>query len=175
MLKAKDKRMKSATEIFNLIRFIKANAWEKYFFKKLNKARNEELKQIKKVSFYSVIAIFFFWVTTPLILSITFGLYTVISSEDITAEKAFTTIILFNILQWPLQGLPQSLSQLTQIWVSLKRIATFLYTKEIDREYIREGTQSGNAIEIRDGSFYWDLEKKEKEKEKEGEKEGGNK
>jgi ABC-type bacteriocin/lantibiotic exporter with double-glycine peptidase domain len=40
LLEAKDKRMKVATEIFNLIRFIKVNAWEKYFFKKLNQARN---------------------------------------------------------------------------------------------------------------------------------------
>jgi|JI6StandDraft_1071083.scaffolds.fasta_scaffold233198_1 ABC-type bacteriocin/lantibiotic exporter with double-glycine peptidase domain len=40
LLAAKDKRMKATTEIFNLIRFIKVNAWEKYFFKKLNRARN---------------------------------------------------------------------------------------------------------------------------------------
>jgi ABC-type multidrug transport system fused ATPase/permease subunit len=77
-----------------------------------------------------------------------------------TAEKAFTTIILFGILQFPLRALPESITQLTQIWVSLKRIGKFLYTSEIDRYYIVKGTQSDNAIEIRDGSFYWDLEKK---------------
>jgi ABC-type bacteriocin/lantibiotic exporter with double-glycine peptidase domain len=40
LLAAKDRRMKTTTEIFNLIRFIKVNAWEKYFFKKLNNIRN---------------------------------------------------------------------------------------------------------------------------------------
>lgn len=39
LLKAKDKRMKITNEIFNQIRFVKANAWEKYFFNKLNRAR----------------------------------------------------------------------------------------------------------------------------------------
>lgn len=39
LLLAKDKRMKVATEIFDQIRFIKVNAWEKYFFNRLDKAR----------------------------------------------------------------------------------------------------------------------------------------
>jgi hypothetical protein len=68
--------------------------------------------------------------------------------------------MLFNILQFPIRVLPESATQLTQIWVSLKRIGSFLYTKEIQNDYIVEETHSDNAIEIRDGSFYWDLETK---------------
>ena len=39
VLKAKDERMKVTEEIFNIIRFIKVNAFEKYFWQKLNKKR----------------------------------------------------------------------------------------------------------------------------------------
>lgn len=46
-----------------------------------------------------------------------------------------------------------------------------MYTDEIDRYYITKGTQSDNAIEIRDGSFYWDLDKKEDKDKKDGKKE----
>jgi len=53
-----------------------------------------------------------------------------------TAEKAFTTILLFNILQFPIRALPESITQLTQIWVSLKRIGKFLYTSEMQTDYI---------------------------------------
>lgn len=127
LLKAKDKRMKITTEIFNLIRFIKVNAWEKYFFKKLNNARNEELGHIRKTSLYGVVSILFVWISTPLILSATFAVF-MLRGENMTAEKAFTTIILFNILQFPIRALPESITQLTQIWVSLKRIGKFLYT-----------------------------------------------
>ncbi len=87
-----------------------------------------------------------------------------ISSQDMTAEKAFTTIILFNVLQFPLRALPESITQLTQIWVSLKRIGKFLYSEEIERYYIENQTHSENAIEIRDGTFYWELEQKKDEK-----------
>jgi hypothetical protein len=39
LLKAKDARMKVGEEILQIIKFIKINALEKYFFKKINKKR----------------------------------------------------------------------------------------------------------------------------------------
>lgn len=95
-----------------------------------------------------------------MILSMTFAVF-VLREEILTAEKAFTTIILFNILQFPLRALPESITQLTQLWVSLKRVGKFLYTSEIQSDYVFPETGSDNAIEIRDGSFYWDLDKKD--------------
>jgi ATP-binding cassette subfamily C (CFTR/MRP) protein 1 len=41
VLKAKDERMKVTEEIFNIIRFIKVNAFEKYFWQKLNQKRQK--------------------------------------------------------------------------------------------------------------------------------------
>lgn len=41
LLKKKDARLKVTEEIFNIIRFIKINAMEKFFFRKLNDKRNE--------------------------------------------------------------------------------------------------------------------------------------
>jgi ATP-binding cassette subfamily C (CFTR/MRP) protein 1 len=41
VLKAKDQRMKVTEEIFNIIRFIKVNAFEKYFWQKLNQKRQK--------------------------------------------------------------------------------------------------------------------------------------
>ena len=41
VLKAKDSRMKLAEEILQIIKFIKINALEKYFFRKLNRAREK--------------------------------------------------------------------------------------------------------------------------------------
>ncbi len=41
VLKAKDERMKVTEEIFSIIRFIKINAFEKYFWQKLNHKRQK--------------------------------------------------------------------------------------------------------------------------------------
>lgn len=35
-MKEKDKRIKITTEIFSSIKFVKVNAWEEYFYDKLN-------------------------------------------------------------------------------------------------------------------------------------------
>lgn len=41
VLNAKDDRMKVTEEIFSIIRFIKINAFEKYFWQKLNNKRED--------------------------------------------------------------------------------------------------------------------------------------
>lgn len=156
LLQTKDKRIKTTTEIFNNIRFIKSSAWEKYFLNKVSQDRKAELTQLRWTGFYKVIGTFFFWLTSPLILSMTFTVF-LLRGEELTAEKAFTTIILFNILQFPISALPDSVAQLIQMWASMKRIGKFIYQPEMNRDYIRASCKESNAIEIQDGSFYWEL------------------
>lgn len=42
---ATDERMKATNEVFNNIKFIKVNAWEEYFYDKLQRLRTEEVQQ----------------------------------------------------------------------------------------------------------------------------------
>lgn len=42
-MKSKDKRMKTTNEIFSSIKFIKVNAWEEYFYEKLDVKRMDEI------------------------------------------------------------------------------------------------------------------------------------
>lgn len=130
LLEAKDKRMRTTTQIFNNIRFIKASAWERYFLGKVSADRTAELSQLNRVGIHKVISIFSFWVSSPLILSTTFTVL-LLRGEELTAEKAFTTIILFNLLQFPISALPEAISELIQMWASIKRISKFLYEPEI--------------------------------------------
>lgn len=125
VLKAKDSRMKLAEEILQIIKFIKINALEKYFFRKLNRAREKQLSLIKKVNSCYVVNIFVYWLCPPLIVSATFLLY-VYEGNQITAAKAFITIIIFNILQYPMRLFPTSISAFIQMWSSIKRIEKFL-------------------------------------------------
>lgn len=39
MMKRKDKRMKATNEVFSNIKFVKVNAWEEYFYNKLDLKR----------------------------------------------------------------------------------------------------------------------------------------
>lgn len=55
-----------------IIRFIKINALEKFFFHKLNRKREAELKLTKKVNLCYVAVIFVYFLASPLIVSFTF-------------------------------------------------------------------------------------------------------
>ena len=53
--------------------------------------------------------IFLYWLCTPIIVSLTFIVYANTGGE-ITAAKAFITIIIFNLLQNPIRLFPTAIS-----------------------------------------------------------------
>ena len=63
-----------------IIKFIKINAQEKYFFKKLNVKREEELILNKKVNLMYIISIVLYYLSSPLIISFTFLVYTALGN-----------------------------------------------------------------------------------------------
>ena len=73
----------------------------------------------------------------PLIVCMTLLVYVSLGNE-IDAAGAFTTILLFQILQIPITQLPMSIAELVQIWSSLKRIEKFLFASEINSSYIQK-------------------------------------
>ena len=108
---------------------------------------------------YEILNVFVFWLASPLILSMTFATYTWLGN-DMSAAEAFTTIMLFRILQYPMRLLPTAISQLIQIWTSIQRIEKFLLSEEIDQKNIKVGNpNSFYAIKIVNGTFAWAKEK----------------
>lgn len=67
--------MKITQEILDIIRYIKINAIEKFFYNRVDDRRKEEIKFYKKQGFMDVLNIFIFWSASPLILSFTFITY----------------------------------------------------------------------------------------------------
>ncbi len=75
-----------------------------------------------------VLNIFLYWLSCPLILSATFMTYIHLGNE-MNSEVAFTTIMIFTTLQYPIRLLPNSISSLIQMFTSIKRIEKFLFAK----------------------------------------------
>jgi ATP-binding cassette subfamily C (CFTR/MRP) protein 1 len=75
VLKAKDERMKVTEEMLDIMRFIKISAIEKFFFNKLEEKRRIEIALYLKKGLTLILMIFMFWITCPLLLSVTFITY----------------------------------------------------------------------------------------------------
>lgn len=69
-----------------------------------------------------------FWLTCPLLLSVTFLTYILLGYE-MTSEVAFTTIMISSIIEYPIYSLPTAISEVVQMMSSIKRIEKYLFAK----------------------------------------------
>ncbi|XP_053309482.1 ATP-binding cassette sub-family C member 3 [Spea bombifrons] len=153
----KDSRIKLMNEILNGIKVLKLYAWEPSFEQKVLEIRSKELNVLKKSAYLNALSTFA-WTSAPFLVALTtFAVYVTVDENNILdAEKAFVSLSLFNILRFPLNMLPQVISNLAQASVSVKRIQNFLANDELDRNSVnKEKTIPGNAITIRNGTFSW--------------------
>uniref|UniRef100_A0A669DFE0 ATP-binding cassette, sub-family C (CFTR/MRP), member 2 n=1 Tax=Oreochromis niloticus TaxID=8128 RepID=A0A669DFE0_ORENI len=133
-MKFKDKRMKIMNEILNGIKILKLYAWEPSFQKHVEDIRGEELKVMKKFAYLHSFSI----LTSCCIPALVSSVRDVSNDNVLTAEKAFTSISLFNILRAPLAMLPMLIASVVQTAVSKKRLEKFLAGEDIDSDIVRQ-------------------------------------
>ena len=158
MMKQKDVRVKKMNELLSGMKILKLYAWEPSFMKDVVDIRNVELGILLNIGYLSA-AISFIWTCAPFLVSlVTFAVY-VLSDENnvLDAQKAFTSLALFNILRFPMSMLPMMITSAVQASVSIKRINKFMRSEELNPEAVgkSEDTKAGNAITVKGASFDW--------------------
>uniref|UniRef100_A0A671YF42 ATP-binding cassette, sub-family C (CFTR/MRP), member 2 n=1 Tax=Sparus aurata TaxID=8175 RepID=A0A671YF42_SPAAU len=150
-MKFKDKRLKIMNEILNGIKILKLYGWEPSFQAQVEGIRGKELKVMRKFAYLSSVSTFIFSCAPALVSLATFAVFVGVSSDNVlTAEKAFTSISLFNILRFPLAMLPMLIAAIVQTSVSRKRLEKFLGGDDIDSDIVH------SAVNVCDGSFAWE-------------------
>uniref|UniRef100_A0A672K2N0 Canalicular multispecific organic anion transporter 1-like n=1 Tax=Sinocyclocheilus grahami TaxID=75366 RepID=A0A672K2N0_SINGR len=132
-MKFKDTRMKIVNDILNGIKVLKYYAWESSFEAQVQEIREKELKVMRKFAYLSSVSTFIFSCAPAIVSLATFAVFVSVSPDNILdAEKAFTSISLFNILRLPLTMLPELISIMVQTTVSKKRLEKFLSGDDLD-------------------------------------------
>ena len=129
VMEKKDRRMKTLTQVFHIIKIVKLYSWEKYFTKKITKERNEELKYSKKINSINVLIKCIFWSTGPIMSFASICAYNYLN-EEMNLSNALTGLFIFHSLADPLFLLPEYINGLIDSLISLKRIEVFLNKKE---------------------------------------------
>ncbi|CAN8194169.1 unnamed protein product [Coccothraustes coccothraustes] len=161
-MRYKDSRIKLMNEILGGIKVLKLYAWEPSFSEKVLEIRKNELKVLKKSAYLNSLSTFA-WISAPFLVALTtFAVYVSVDEKNILdAEKAFVSLSLFNILKFPLNMLPQVISNIAQTSVSLKRIQQFLSHDELNPNCVETKVIApGNAISVRNATFSWGKELK---------------
>ncbi|ORX67697.1 hypothetical protein BCR32DRAFT_330237 [Anaeromyces robustus] len=154
-----DQRVKKTQEIIGSMRIIKFFGWETSFLNILNILRKKELKRVKKSITLQAITTAIFSVVPFFASAITFIAYSV-AGNPLTPAKVFSCLAFFNKLRFPLNMLPNTLSQIPDAYVAMKRITRLINAKELD-DLPEINPNAEHAISIEDGQFNWETVKPE--------------
>ncbi|KAL7041242.1 hypothetical protein ACKWTF_000685 [Chironomus riparius] len=152
-MKIKDERVKSMNEILNGMKVLKLYAWEPSFEKLIQEIRERELVVMRKGAILNA-GTYFVWTLAPFLVQLASYITFVLLGGTLTANKAFVSAALFNILRFPMAMFPMMIANMAQAWVSVKRINKFLNAEELDSSNVAN-EPSENALSITNGTFTW--------------------
>ncbi|XP_025906528.1 canalicular multispecific organic anion transporter 1 [Nothoprocta perdicaria] len=156
-MKNKDERMKIMNEILNGIKILKLFAWEPSFEDRIKEIRGRELKYLLNFSYLQSISVFVFTCAPFLVSLASFAVYVLVDENNILdAQKAFTSISLFNVLRFPMAMLPMVISSLVQTNVSTARLEQYLGGEDLDTSAIHHDHIAGSAVRFSDATFAWE-------------------
>ena len=164
MLRKKDARMKSTTEIFDNIKILKLYNWEKNFTKKILINRKEEMDRMFYVLLIFILTWFIFTACPCILSCLTLGLYQYFNSS-ISIGTMLIGLSLFQRLQEPINQLPSILSDFVEATVSLTRIENYIKQPDIIESNVHHSEYDVNseyAIKIENGTFSWGVKQHEK-------------
>ncbi|CAL1544374.1 unnamed protein product, partial [Lymnaea stagnalis] len=155
----KDRRIKMVNEVLGGIKVLKLYAWEESFQSKILSLRQREMNVLTKLAWLNAISIFI-WTCAPyLVCLVSFATFLLVNPDTpLTADMAFVTLALFNILQFPIAFIPEMVSFTTQASVSISRIGRYLCQTELDKSHYDRRDMKDNAVTIDKGIFTWDPE-----------------
>ena len=123
--------MRYTTEVVNNIKVIKLNSWRDMFIDKIKSIRTKELFLIRLEIVVDSISGFLAWMISTNLILTTFLVF-FLTGHEISLARAYAGIQVFKFLEYPLRWIPEFLSSLLDLAVSLKRIHKFLECSEIN-------------------------------------------
>ncbi|WVR09322.1 hypothetical protein IAU60_006387 [Kwoniella sp. DSM 27419] len=123
---ATDARLETVTEVIAHIKLIKFNAWEDKFFERMSVTRKKELGVLAHRFATATLFQVFVWGTPVLVTGVAFAVHSMWLKQPLTADRAFASLILFNMLKDPLALFQDTLTRLLQAYTSCVRIQSYL-------------------------------------------------
>nr|XP_018261799.1 ATP-binding cassette transporter [Kwoniella dejecticola CBS 10117]OBR83957.1 ATP-binding cassette transporter [Kwoniella dejecticola CBS 10117] len=123
---ATDARLETVTEVIAHIKLIKFNAWEDKFFERMGLTRKKELGVLAHRFATTTLFQIFVWGTPVLVTGVAFAVHSMVLKQPLTADRAFASLILFNMLKDPLALFQDTLTRLLQAYTSCVRIQAYL-------------------------------------------------
>ncbi|KAI0338006.1 ATP-binding cassette transporter [Trametopsis cervina] len=131
LMKARDERVALMNEILGGIRMLKFMAWERSFEGRVDKVRDRELKY-QKLNYTIETLWNAIWNGSPILVTlVSFWHFAVVRGQPLSPSIAFTSISVFEEMKFALNALPETLINMLQSLVSMRRIEKYLNGAEV--------------------------------------------
>ncbi|KAK0703815.1 hypothetical protein B0T26DRAFT_657262 [Lasiosphaeria miniovina] len=150
LMKSRDGKTNLLDEALQGIRQIKYSALEPHLEEKILANRNDELKQLRKVSMWQCLHVFLTSLGPLLLASIAFFVYLWQQGTQTKASVVFTALGLFGQLEEAVRLLPPLHSVLLQAWTSASRLEKYLGQPDKG-----PGSEPGKAIAFKHATVIW--------------------
>ncbi|KAF6164725.1 hypothetical protein GIB67_040977 [Kingdonia uniflora] len=157
---AQDERLRATSEVLNNMKVIKLQSWEEKFKNLIESLREKEFTWLSKTQLMKSYSTVLYWMSPTLISSVVFLGCVLIGSSPLDASTIFTILATLRSMSEPVRMIPEALSIMIQVKVSLDRLDVFLLDDELKDESLRRSPLEDFDVSIRlhAGAFSWDQE-----------------
>ena len=156
-MQARDRRMKSITEVLAYMKVIKLQAWEEKFEEKVVSDRNAEFNWLSQFVYNTAASMFTLWNTLPIVSLLTY-VTAVLLDTGLTTAKVFTASAVFRIVQEPIRNFPQAAFAFSQLVISLERLDAYMLSSDLEEGAVEKVLGIAGEeypVVVEGGSFAW--------------------
>jgi ATP-binding cassette, subfamily C (CFTR/MRP), member 2 len=157
MMEAQDERLKAMSESLANMKVLKLYAWERHFWKVIEKLRQKEYVWIRAFQLRKAYNIFLFW-TTPVLVSAATFLSCYLLGVPLEPSNVFTFVATLRLVQDPVRQIPDVIGVVIQAKVAFERVVKFLEAPELPTEKVRKEAFASveELIVMESCDFSWD-------------------
>ncbi|KAE7999130.1 hypothetical protein FH972_003600 [Carpinus fangiana] len=157
---AQDARLRSTSEVLNNMKIIKLQSWEEKFKSLIESLRDNEFKWLAELQYRKTFGTLLYWISPTIVSSVVFMGCAIFHSAPLNASTIFTVLATLRSMGEPVRMIPEALSSLIQVKVSLDRLNSFLLDDELKNDEMRRipFQKSDKSVHIQAGNFSWDPE-----------------
>ncbi|KAJ8643276.1 hypothetical protein MRB53_005024 [Persea americana] len=156
-MEAQDQRLRTTSEVLNSIKIIKLQSWEEKFKNLIDSLRDIEFKWLTESQIKKSYGTVLYWMSPMFVSSVVLAGCAIFRSAPLNASTIFTVLATLRVMSEPVRMLPESLSMMIQVKVSLDRLNVFLLDDELREEDVKRiPHQNLNcSVRIQGGVFSW--------------------
>uniref|UniRef100_A0ACD5TQI2 Uncharacterized protein n=1 Tax=Avena sativa TaxID=4498 RepID=A0ACD5TQI2_AVESA len=161
-MQAQDERQRATAEVLNSMKVVKLQSWEEQFRATVQRLRDVEVRWLAETQTKKAYGSALYWVSPTVISAVILAGTAALRSAPLDAGVVFTILATMRVVSEPMRMLPEVLSVMIQVKVSLDRIGKFLAEDEFREDAVdRFGFPASDTsvVAVHKGVFSWEPSK----------------